>query len=475
MGYAELHCLSNFSFLRGASHPEELVERAAELGYTALAVTDECSVAGVVRAHGAAREHGLKLLIGSELRIDDGPRLVLLACNRRGYGQLCRLITRGRRAAGKGSYRLVRADFGAACRWWRRATCTCTCASAARCRTCSPRSASACRYSTPAAALHPNGERHLRRCRGLAQLYPQALLAETLAIAARCTLLARRAALRVPARDWCPRRDASHLRELTEEGAAQRFPAARPTRCAGRSSTSSRSSPSSATSLLPHRARHRALRPLARHPLPGARLGGQLGGVLLPRHHRGRPGAHVEMLFERFISRERNEPPDIDVDFEHERREEVIQYLYAKYGRDRAALAATVISYRPRSALRDVGKALGLDPPQVDRLAKSMRGGTPLADRRAPARGGLRSGEPGARCARAGPRAARLPAPPLAARRRLRHRARPALALVPVENAAMPERTVIQWDKDDLDALGLLKVDVLGSACSPRSAARSTW
>ena len=112
MGYAELHCLTNFSFLRGASHPEELVERAAELGYAALAVTDECSVAGAVRAHGAARERGLKLLVGSELRIDDGPRLVLLACNRRGYGQLCRLITRGRRAAGKGSYRLVRADFG---------------------------------------------------------------------------------------------------------------------------------------------------------------------------------------------------------------------------------------------------------------------------------------------------------------------------------------------------------------------------
>ena len=112
MSYAELHCLSNFSFLRGASHPEELVERAAALGYAALAVTDECSVAGVARAHVASREHGLRLIIGSELRIDDGPRLVLLACNRRGYGQLCRLITRGRRAAAKGSYRLVRADFG---------------------------------------------------------------------------------------------------------------------------------------------------------------------------------------------------------------------------------------------------------------------------------------------------------------------------------------------------------------------------
>ena len=111
MSYAELHCLTNFSFLRGASHPEELVERAVELGYAALAITDECSVAGVVRAHEAAREHSLSLIIGSEFRLEDGLCLVLLAASRRGYGQLCRLITRGRRAAEKGSYRLVRADL----------------------------------------------------------------------------------------------------------------------------------------------------------------------------------------------------------------------------------------------------------------------------------------------------------------------------------------------------------------------------
>src|SRR6188474_343081 len=111
MSYAELHCLTNFSFLRGASHPEELVNRAAGLGYAALALTDECSVAGVVRAHVAARDHGLPLIVGSEFRIADGPKLVLLATNRRGYAQLCRLITRGRRAAAKGSYRLQCSDF----------------------------------------------------------------------------------------------------------------------------------------------------------------------------------------------------------------------------------------------------------------------------------------------------------------------------------------------------------------------------
>ena len=109
--YAELHCLSNFSFLRGASRPEELVERAAQLGYAALAVTDECSVAGVVRAHVAAREHGLKLIVGAEFRLDDGLRCVLLARNRAGYGRLCRLITRGRRSAPKGEYKLTRSDF----------------------------------------------------------------------------------------------------------------------------------------------------------------------------------------------------------------------------------------------------------------------------------------------------------------------------------------------------------------------------
>ncbi|MFQ5636103.1 MAG: PHP domain-containing protein, partial [Gammaproteobacteria bacterium] len=111
--YAELHCISNFTFLRGASHPEELVERAGQLGYRALALTDECSVAGIVRAHVAARRLGVRLIVGSEFRLADGLRLVLLAASRRGYGQLCALITRGRCAAPKGAYRLTRDDFEA--------------------------------------------------------------------------------------------------------------------------------------------------------------------------------------------------------------------------------------------------------------------------------------------------------------------------------------------------------------------------
>src|SRR5436190_12076005 len=157
----------------------------------------------------------------------------------------------------------------------------------------------------------------------------------------------------------------------------------------------------------------------------------------------------MNVLFERFVSRERNEPPDIDVDFEHERREEVIQYVYAKYGRHRAALAATVICYRPKSAVRDVGKALGVPADEVDRMAKSFAfwdqpipSTSTWMDFAQQLRGFPRhlSQHPGGFVISRGPLA----------------------ELVPIENAAMPERTVIQWDKDDLEALGLLKVDVLG-------------
>jgi error-prone DNA polymerase len=185
----------------------------------------------------------------------------------------------------------------------------------------------------------------------------------------------------------------------------------------------------------------------------------------------------MSMLFERFISRERNEPPDIDVDFEHERREEVIQYIYAKYGRERAALAAVVITYQPRSALRDVGKALGLSPRQVDARQELAcvvgRQADTLAQRIAEAGSTPRtrcSAQPGRRSRGT---ADRLSAPPVPAPRRVRDRPAAPSRLVPVENAAMPDRTVIQWDKDDLDALGLLKVDVLGLgmlSCHPPGA-----
>jgi error-prone DNA polymerase len=571
MGYAELHCLTNFSFLRGASHPQELVERATELGYAALAVTDECSVAGAVRAHGAARERGLKLIVGSEFRLVDGLRCVLLACNRRGYGQLCRLITRGRRAAGKGSYRLVRADFGGIdavafagvspatrfeslpdtrlvgtasdrqssdrhsgvdsgrstapdldlsdClalwlpgptpdeehgRWlaglfphrlWIAVELLTTGQDRRRLATLErlggelglPLVAAgdvhmhvrgrralqdvltATRLRVPVDqagwALHPNGERHLRTLPRLRELYPPELLAATLEVAARCSFSLDELRYEYP-REIVPAGEtpASWLRRLTEEGERRRWPAG---------------TPATARALIEHELALIAelgyepyfltVHDIVRHArslgiLCQGRGSAANSAVCFCLGITEVDPARMSLLFERFISRERNEPPDIDVDFEHERREEVIQYLYAKYGRHRAALAATVICYRPRSALRDVARALGLDPPQVAALARSMQwwDGSRIDDERV-REAGL---DP------ASPVLARV----LALARALlgfpRHLsqhvggfviARDLLEeLVPVENAAMPERTVIQWDKDDLDALGLLKVDVLG-------------
>ena len=553
MTYAELHCLSNFSFLRGASHAEELVARAAELGYAALAVTDECSVAGVVRAHLAAREHELKLIVGSEFRLEDGLRCVLLATDRRGYGQLCRLITRARRAAPKGSYRLQRTDFGeetdgeqriadgdgaahsmpstslpsaslhpppashllalwlpgpqpdpAEATWlrghfpgrlWiavellttgqdRRRLASLTQLGRelglplvaagdvhmhVRARRALQDVLTAVRHGVPVEqagyALFPNGERHLRPPPRLTELYPPELLEATLEIASRCTFSLDELRYEYP-REIVPAGEtpASWLRRLTEEGERRRWP---------------QGTPAHARALIEHEleliaelgyeAYFLTVHDIVRHArsrgiLCQGRGSAANSAVCFCLGITEVDPARSRMLFERFISRERNEPPDIDVDFEHERREEVIQYLYEKYGRHRAALAATVISYRPRSALRDVAKAMGLDPLQVAALARSMQwwDGSRIDDERV-REAGLDPSSP-------------LLTRVLALARALlgfpRHLsqhvggfviARDLLEeLVPVENAAMPDRTVIQWDKDDLDALGLLKVDVLG-------------
>jgi len=521
MDYAELHCLSNFSFLRGASHPEELVERAAALGYRALALTDECSVAGAVRAHLAAREHGLKLIVGSEFRLEDGLRCVLLATDRRGYGELCRLITRARRAAPKGRYRLVRSDFAspstclalwlpgpqpdpAEAAWlaavfpdrlWiavelltsgqdrrrldslrqlgRELGLPLIAAGDvhmhARSRRALQDVLTATRLGVPVEraghALFPNGERHLRPLPRLQQLYPPELLVATLDVAARCTFSLDELRYEYP-REIVPEGEtpASWLRRLTEEGERRRWP-----EC----------TPEPARALIEHELgliaelRYEAYFLTVHDVVRYARSRGILcqgrgsaanSAVCYCLGITEVDPARMSLLFERFISRERNEPPDIDVDFEHERREEVIQYLYAKYGRQRAALAATVISYRPRSALRDVARAMGLDTLQVAALARSMQwwDGSGIDDERV-REAGLDPSSP-------------LLARVLALARTLlgfpRHLsqhvggfviARDLLEeLVPVENAAMPDRTVIQWDKDDLDALGLLKVDVLG-------------
>jgi error-prone DNA polymerase len=517
--YAELHALSNFSFLRGASQPEELVVRAHRLGYAALALTDECSVAGVVRAHSAARDTGVRLVIGTELVLEDGLSLVLLATDRAGYGSLCELITRGRRAAPKGRYRVCREDLasgvpgclvlaptgtGADAGWvasvfpgrawialelWRdgrdrkrledasreaRRTGLPLVAAGGvlmhgRSRRALQDTLTAIRLGTTVQAagfsLLGNAERHLRSRVDLRRLYPPELLAETVQVAQRCHFSLDELRYEYPDElapaGYTP---ASWLRALTAQGVRRRWPDGAPERV--REQIDQELYLIDELGYQPYFltvydivrfARSRGILCQGRGSAANSAVCYCLGITEVDP-------ARMEMLFERFISRERNEPPDIDVDFEHERREEVIQYLYSKYGRERAALAATVITYRPKSALRDVGKALGLDAGQVERLTRAATG--------------WRGAEVSGQCLQ---EAGFDPASPLMRRvltltntllgfpRHLSQHvggfviARDALTrLVPVENAAMPERTVIQWDKDDLDALGLLKVDCLG-------------
>ncbi len=549
--YAELHCLSNFSFLRGASRPEELVERAAQLGYAALAITDECSVAGVVRAHVAAREHGLKLIVGAEFRLEDGLRCVLLARDRAGYGRLCRLITRGRRAAKKGEYRLCRRDFeeiAGGGRGWGMGDSRQSLATPASSLTPNPHPLTpllclwlpatqpdaaqarwlatlfpgqlwiavellttgrdrrrleqlqdlgrelelplvaagdahmhsrgrralqdvltATRIGTTVEraglALFQNGERHLRPIQRVAELHPPELLAAAVEIASRCTFSLEELRYEYP-REIVPEgyTPAAWLRRLTEEGASHRWPEGvpAPTRQAIEHELALIAELEYEPYFLTVHDIVRFAR--SRHILCQGRGSAANSAVCFCLGITEVDPGRMSLLFERFISRERNEPPDIDVDFEHERREEVIQYIYAKYGRERAALTATVISYRPRSALRDVAKAMGLDPLQVAALARSMQwwDGSRIDETRV-REAGLDPDSPVLA------RVLNLARTLLGFPRHLSQHvggfviARDLLEdLVPIENASMPDRTVIQWDKDDLDALGLLKVDVLG-------------
>ncbi|TDJ46463.1 MAG: error-prone DNA polymerase [Gammaproteobacteria bacterium] len=522
--YAELHCLSNFTFLRGASHPEEQVKRAAELGYSGLALTDECSLAGVVRAHSVARKLPLQLIIGSEFKLDNDLKMVVLAADRKAYGALTALISCGRRAADKGSYHLTRDDVSRClgssenlilwlpaedpdlsqgawvkesfpdrvwlatellvngqdrhllkvwtktakvlgipmvasgnvhmhCRERRRLQDTVT----------------AIRLKVPLERagfeLYPNGERFLRSLEALARGYPVELLKETLAITERIHFSLDELRYEYP-HDLIPvgETPASHLRALTEKGMRWRWP---------------HGAPDKVLKLIEHELELIAelcyepyfltvhdIVQFARseHILCQGRGSAANSAVCYCLGITEVDPARMEMLMERFISKERNEPPDIDVDFEHERREEVIQYIYKKYSRERAALAATVISYRARSAVRDVGKALGLDELQVNALAKSLQRGD-----------GRQIGSERVREAGLDPaspvvhRLLTLVSALIGFPRHLSQHVGGFVIsqgilseLAPIENAAMPNRTVIQWDKNDLEELGLLKVDVLG-------------
>ena len=526
--YAELHCLTNFSFLRGASHAEELVARAKELGYHAIAITDECSLAGVVRAHVDAKEIGLKLLIGSEFRVEAAIpfRLVVLAMNRDGYGNLCETITRLRMASEKGTYRLDWDDLYAPwlddClvlyvpdrsaddhtlfaqaqwvehhfegrswmavelhhfiddeAWLRRLRITGELTNLplvaagdvhmhVRSRKPLQDTMTSIRVGKPLQEcgmdLQPNAEKHLRSRLTLARAYPADLMRESTRVADRCTFSLDELKYEYP-EEVVPAGEthASYLRRLTYEGAARRYPEGVP-------DTVQKQIEHELTLIAELRYEPYFLTVYdivafarSRHILCQGRGSAANSAVCYCLGVTEVDPARMNVLFERFISKERHEPPDIDIDFEHQRREEVIQYLYQRYGRDRAALVAAVISFRPRSAVRDVGKALGYDQDTVDRLAKNLQwwDGRQLGEERL-REAGLDPDDLGIR------QLLRLTAEINSMPRHLSQHvggfilSRTKLSrLVPIENASMPERSVIQWDKDDVEALGLMKVDVL--------------
>lgn len=520
-GYAELHCLSPFSFGRGASSARELFERAKQQGYAALAITDECTLAGIVRAWEASKATGVPLITGSELRLDDGLRCVLLVENETGYRRLCELVTRGRRRSAKGEYRLHRHDLeadnaGLLALWlpgaepdpregqWLQACFPGRCWLAvelhrgpdddARLATLQalantlglPAVASgdvhmhvrgrralqdvltATRHhltvADAGAHLFPNGERHLRTRRALAAIHPPQLLEESLRIAARCRFDLGALQYRYP-QELVPagHTPSSWLRVLTFEGMAKRWPEGTPEKVRTQIEQEL---------VLIAELQYEAFFLTVHDIVVFARSQGILcqgrgsaanSAVCFALGITEVDPARMNLLFGRFLSKERNEPPDIDVDFEHERREEVIQYVFRKYGRDRAALAATVICYRGKSAVRDVARALGLPPDQVDQLSRCFAwwdGESPIEERLRE-----RGFDPDAPVMR---RVLALTRQLLDAPRHLSQHVggfvisgEPLHHLVPVQNAAMPERTIIEWDKDDLESLGLLKVDCL--------------
>lgn len=525
MTYAELHCISNFSFLRGASHPEELVERASELGYQALALTDECSLAGVVRAHVRAQQQSLRLIIGSEFRLTDlSGLLVLLAPSRRAYARLSQLITQARRRCDKGHYQLLRQDLALCAQdclalwqpafrdededwddgyWLRQCFGAHLWLKAERLLTQSDDEHHArlkqlsqaleapvvatghvqmhrrarkpvqdlvtairlgCTLRETGQRLHANAECHMRAVSHIERLFPAAWVQESVNLANRCHFSLSELRYEYPQElvpeDHTP---ASWLRALTRDGESRRFPEGTPadiTRQLEQELTLIEELAYEPFFLTIHDivlfARERGILCQGRGSAANSVVCYCLGITEVdPRR--------VNLLLERFISRERNEPPDIDVDFEHERREEVIQYLYRKYGRHRAALAATVICYRPRSALRDVGKALGLDPLHLEELIQGI-------DWRDQEDDWIQQLQRRKLLSETGPGRWLLPLTRelLGFPRHLSQHvggfviaSEDVAELVPVENATMKERTVIQWDKDDLEALGLLKVDVL--------------
>jgi error-prone DNA polymerase len=524
--YAELQATTCHDFLRGASHPHELVARARELGLAAIAITDRHTLGGVVRAHEAAREHGVRLVVGARIEPAGAPPLLCWPADRAAHARLSRLVSAGRRRAGRAGFeasldealealrgspvaamppeapdpgfarmlaRLREAfadDLHLVVHALRRGDDAqrlahhAALARAARVRLLATNDVHfhvperralqdvlACiragvQLDAAGRRLFAHGERHLKAPAEMARLFarhPDAIAAG-LDIVARCRFSLDELRYDYPDEPVPPGATAqSHLEALAWEGARRRWPAGIPGKVQGQ--IAHELALVAQLGYAPYFltvhdivafARARGILCQGRGSAANSAVCYAIGITAVDPEH-------SDLLFERFVSAARDEPPDIDVDFEHERREEVIQYIYARYGRERAGLAATLIRYRPRSAIRDVGKALGLSRDVVARLADTVWG-----------RGGEALDEAQVRAAGIDPQAPRVALALRLARELVglpRHLsqhvggfviARGRLdEIVPVVDAAMEGRTVIEWDKDDLDALGILKIDVL--------------
>ena len=526
--YVPLWCKSNFSFLEGASHPDELVEEANRLGLPVLALTDRDGVYGVVRAHVKAREAGLHLIIGSQVTVDDGSPIILLAQDRSGYANLCRLLTAGRLRSEKGEsvvtwdevcrhatglialwggdqssvVREVAPDeiaanlhdafgdrlYGMIARHWREDEV----AQEARLRERAKRygfplvAANEVLYHTPARRplqdvltairhgvpvsscgrkLKPNAEHGLKSPYAFARLFADDPLAVTRTheIAERCNFSLAEIRYRYPSEKMPDgMSSAQWLRQLVFVGARWRYGDKIPADVIDQLEKEleiieALDYPEYFLTMweIVEFCRKQAILCQGRGSAANSAVCYCLGVTAIDPVRMG-------LLFERFISKERAEPPDIDLDIEHDRREEVIQHVYEKYGRDRAAMVANVVRYRSRSALRDVGKALGFSETLLDRVAKIISSYDAL-DPAVLRQMGL---DPSTKQHN---QLIQLTNEILDFPRHLSIHPggfllghEPVHDIVPIENATMPERTVIQWDKNDLEDLGLFKVDLLG-------------
>jgi error-prone DNA polymerase len=525
--YAELQVTTNFSFLRGASHAEELVLQARASGLSAIGVCDRNTLAGVVRAHLAAKEHNLKLLVGCRLDLACGLGLICYPTDRAAYGRLSTLLSNGKMGeAKKGDCHITLDDVAAhangqifivvppldidpdfetrltelAMLWPGRCYLAVSFRHGGRNREHISRlMALGDRTGAPGVAtndvlyhiphrrplqdvltciregvtietagfrLHANAERHIKHPEEMARLFSghETALHRTMEIADYCRFSLDELAYHYPDEPVPPGTTPQrHLEHLTREGAKERYPDGVPQRV----------STAIAKELALIEELDYATYFLTVHDIVAW---ARMQNILCQGRGSAANSAvcfclgitsvdpdQSSLLFERFMSKERREPPDIDVDFEHERREEVIQYVYRRYGRHRAALTATVISYRPRSAVREVTKALGLSEDVGAAIAGTVWGswGRDVSDKRI-AESGLDPANPVIR------RAIRLTTELIGFPRHLSQHVGgfvltqgPLIETVPIGNAAMKDRTFIEWDKDDIDALGIMKVDVL--------------